>query len=58
MEIVKQAITADQDGDYERALQLYKRSLEYFMTGLKYEQNPAAKTTIMQVRDIDQMAHG
>ena len=54
MEIVKQAITADQEGDYERALQLYKRSLEYFMTGLKYEQNPAAKTTIMQVCGLDQ----
>jgi hypothetical protein len=49
VEIVKQAIEADQTGDYERALSLYKRSLEYFMTGLKYEQNPAAKATIMQV---------
>lgn len=46
---MKQAIEADQSGDYERALSLYKRSLEYFMTGLKYEQNPAAKATIMQV---------
>lgn len=49
VDIVKQAIEADQTGDYERALSLYKRSLEYFMTGLKYEQNPAAKATIMQV---------
>ena len=43
VEIVKQAIDADNAGDYERALPLYRRSLEYFMTGLKYEQNPAGK---------------
>lgn len=48
VEIVKQAITADQAGDYEKALPLYKRSLEYFMTGLKYEKNPAARETIKQ----------
>lgn len=46
VEIVKQAIAADQAGDYEKALPLYKRSLEYFMTGLKYEKNPAALETI------------
>lgn len=40
VEIVKQAIEADTAGDYERALPLYKRALEYFMMGLKYEQNP------------------
>lgn len=46
VDIVKQAITADQAGDYDKALPLYKRSLEYFMTGLKYEKNPAARDTI------------
>ena len=50
VEIVKQAIAADQAGDYEKALPLYKRSLEYFMTGLKYEKNPAARDTIKLVR--------
>ena len=40
VEIVKQAIEADSAGEYEKALPLYRRSLEYFMTGLKYEQNP------------------
>ena len=40
VEIVKQAIEADTAGEYEKALPLYRRSLEYFMTGLKYEQNP------------------
>lgn len=48
VEIVKQAIEADTAGDYEKALPLYRRSLEYFMTGLKYEQNPAAKKTILE----------
>lgn len=46
VEIVKQAIAADQAGDYEKALPLYKRALEYFMTGMKYERNPAARDTI------------
>lgn len=43
VEIVKQAIEADGAGEYEKALPLYRRSLEYFMTGLKYEQNPAGR---------------
>ena len=43
VEIVKQAIDADKLGEYETALQLYRRSLEYFMTGLKYEQNAASR---------------
>lgn len=48
VEIVKQAIDYDNMGEYEKALQQYRRSLEFFMTGLKYEQNPAAKKTIME----------
>jgi vacuolar protein-sorting-associated protein 4 len=43
VEIVRQAIEADNNGEYEKALPLYRQSLEYFMTGLKYEQNPACK---------------
>ena len=39
--IVKHAIDADTRGDYEEALPLYRRALEHFMMGLKYEQNPA-----------------
>lgn len=46
-EIVKQAIEADNAGDYEKALPLYRRALEYFLTGLKYETNKAAKDQIM-----------
>ncbi len=37
IEVVTQAIAADQAQDYEKACGLYKRSLEYFMMGLKYE---------------------
>mmetsp|Transcript_20409 Transcript_20409/g.60850 ORF Transcript_20409/g.60850 Transcript_20409/m.60850 type:complete len:455 (-) Transcript_20409:64-1428(-) len=46
--VVSEAIAADKAEDYERALQLYKRSLEVFMTGVKYEKNPAARDTILK----------
>ena len=48
IEVVSEAIQADKDEDYERALQLYKRALEVFMTGVKYEKNPAARETILK----------
>jgi len=48
IEIVKQAIEKDNNEEYEEALGLYSRALEYFMTGLKYERNAAAKETIMK----------
>lgn len=48
VDIVKQAIDADKLGEYELALQLYKRALDYFMTGLKYEQNLASKKLITE----------
>ena len=47
--IVKDAIQADNDQKYEDAYGLYKKSLEYFMTGIKHEKNPAMKDTIMQL---------
>jgi vacuolar protein-sorting-associated protein 4 len=46
--VVGQAIKADEEGDYQTALGLYKQSLEWFMTGLKYEKNPTRRSTIMQ----------
>jgi vacuolar protein-sorting-associated protein 4 len=46
VEIVKEAIAADNMGEYEKALPLYRRSLEHFMTGLKWVENPAAKESI------------
>ncbi len=46
IEIVKEAVTEDNAGNYESALRLYKSSLEYFSTHLKYEKNPSAKKAI------------
>ena len=46
IEYVKQAVTADNEEDYPRALHLYQQSLEYFMTGLKYEKNEKSKQMI------------
>lgn len=42
IDTVKDAIAADTAQEYEIALGLYKKSLEYFMTGLKYEPNPVS----------------
>lgn len=46
VEIVKQAVVEDNKDNYEQALALYKKALEYFMTGLKYEKNEKAKEAI------------
>mmetsp|Transcript_16391 Transcript_16391/g.40866 ORF Transcript_16391/g.40866 Transcript_16391/m.40866 type:complete len:434 (-) Transcript_16391:601-1902(-) len=42
IDFAKQAVTEDEAGNYEKALQLYLASLEYFKTYLKYEKNPKA----------------
>eukprot|EP01084_Bolivina_argentea_P309154 534723_1 len=47
IEVVGQAIEADNNADYETALMLYKKSLDWFMTSLKYEKNPSKRNTIM-----------
>ncbi|KAJ8602640.1 hypothetical protein CTAYLR_004108 [Chrysophaeum taylorii] len=47
VEIVSEAIAADNAEEYEKALGLYKRALEVFMTGVKYEKNPSARDTIL-----------
>jgi vacuolar protein-sorting-associated protein 4 len=44
--IVKDAVDFDNAGDYEKAYPLYKRALEYFLTGIKYEKNPSARAAI------------
>ena len=46
--VVSEAIKADNDKEYEKALGLYKRSLELFMTGVKYEKNPSAKNQVLE----------
>ncbi|KAL2760973.1 hypothetical protein ACRALDRAFT_1027103 [Sodiomyces alcalophilus JCM 7366] len=43
---VKQAIEADNAGEYERAFNLYKQSLEVFVLAIKYEKNPKSKDMI------------
>jgi vacuolar protein-sorting-associated protein 4 len=48
VEIVKQAIDHDKLGEYDKALPLYRRALEFFMTGLKYDQNPASRKLILE----------
>mmetsp|Transcript_21695 Transcript_21695/g.43341 ORF Transcript_21695/g.43341 Transcript_21695/m.43341 type:complete len:455 (+) Transcript_21695:269-1633(+) len=47
IETVSQAITADNAGDFPKALTLYKTSLDYFMHGLKYEKNDARRATVL-----------
>jgi hypothetical protein len=46
IKIVTEAIDHDNKQEYEPALAKYKQALDHFMTGLKYEQNPASKATI------------
>jgi vacuolar protein-sorting-associated protein 4 len=48
IEIVSRAITADNDGDYEKALSLYRDALSRFTIGLKYEKNEAKKKLIIE----------
>ncbi|KAK3997881.1 P-loop containing nucleoside triphosphate hydrolase protein [Cladorrhinum sp. PSN332] len=43
---VRVAIDADNDGQYEKAYQLYYQSLELFMLALKWEKNPKSKEMI------------
>jgi len=47
IDIVSKAIAADNAGEFEKALNLYRTALERFMTGLKYEKNDARKKTIL-----------
>ena len=48
VEFVNKAIEADNKTEYDKALKLYETSLEYFITGLKHEKNPAAKEMIQK----------
>lgn len=47
IEIVQKAIAADSDGEYEKALGLYRDALQRFTMGLKYEKNAARKKLIL-----------
>ena len=46
IDIVGEAIREDQESNWEKALGLYNRSLEYFMHHIKYEKNAKAKEMI------------
>jgi len=46
MEILKQAVIADNNDELEKALSLYKQGLGYLITGLKYQKNEKVKATI------------
>jgi len=48
IEIVSRAITADNDGDYDKALSLYRDALSRFTIGLKYEKNESKKRLIIE----------
>lgn len=48
MEIVKQAVIADNNDELETALALYRQGLQYFLTGLKYVKNDTAKAAIRE----------
>ncbi|EFQ30419.1 ATPase [Colletotrichum graminicola] len=45
---VKQAIDADNAAEYEKAFQLYTKSLELFVLAVKWEKNPKSKELIRQ----------
>jgi vacuolar protein-sorting-associated protein 4 len=47
IEIVQKAIAADNEGEYEKALALYRDALARFTMGLKYEKNEARKKLIL-----------
>ena len=46
MELVKQAVIADNANDLTTALSLYKQGLQYFITGMKYVNNERSKEAI------------
>lgn len=48
IDLVQKAIEADNKGEYESALALYKDSLERFTMGIKYEKNPTRKNLVME----------
>jgi vacuolar protein-sorting-associated protein 4 len=47
IEIVSKAIEADNSGEYERALALYRDALGRFTMGLKYEKNESRKKMVI-----------
>ena len=48
IDVVQKAIEADEKGEHENALNLYKDALDRFTMGLKYEKNPTRKKMVME----------
>jgi vacuolar protein-sorting-associated protein 4 len=48
IEIISRAIQADNDGEYEKALSLYRDALGRFTIGLKYEKNESRKKLVLE----------
>ena len=48
IDIVTEAVKADNEGEFEKALNLYRDALIRFTLGLKYEKNEARKRTIIE----------
>ena len=48
IDIVQKAIAADESGEYESALSLYKDALDRFTMAIKYEKNPTRKKLILE----------
>lgn len=48
IDVVGKAIEADNAGEYEKALSLYRDALQRFTLGLKYEKNEARKKLIIE----------
>lgn len=48
IDIVSKAIAADNEGEYEKALNLYRDALGRFTMGLKYEKNASRKKLILE----------
>eukprot|EP01006_Ploeotia_vitrea_P034268 TRINITY_DN65733_c4_g1_i1.p1 TRINITY_DN65733_c4_g1~~TRINITY_DN65733_c4_g1_i1.p1 ORF type:complete len:452 (+),score=273.75 TRINITY_DN65733_c4_g1_i1:101-1456(+) len=46
IEVVKEAVAADNANEPEKALALYKQALNYLISGNKYEKNPRMKESI------------
>lgn len=46
IELAKEAVEEDNKQNWQAALDLYKRALEYFTTHLKYDKNPKSRQMI------------
>jgi len=48
IDIISKAIQADNDGDFEKALSLYRDALGRFTLGLKYEKNEQRRKLVLE----------